>query len=358
MRLVLHLVRWDVRRFRILLALWLLLVGASAALDGAWPAIAVAMTARQTVGLAGNLLALAEVLFSVALITLVVQEHSLVGTTAFWMTRPIPPRTLLASKLVLLTAAIVLAPVLAEIVLMSVYRVPLTEIGAVAAESSVFWMLWLCAVAAFAAPTPNMAKFALAVGGVILGTIVSIVTIATILIDRANDRPRIPMAENTYDPTGGVVTTIFTIGAVVVFLAILYRARMRRPSAIAIGVAGVAIAVAAGSVWPWPLLAPIVEPPAWASDSSVLQLSASAGKVNIGSTIVDFGAPPPPWRVARAPMRLSGLAPGWSAVVGLRESSIRVEGRDALTSQVRPAPARVAIAMPRASRTTKSFDGC
>ena len=34
MTLVLHLVRWDIRRFRILLLLWLLLVAASAAARG------------------------------------------------------------------------------------------------------------------------------------------------------------------------------------------------------------------------------------------------------------------------------------------------------------------------------------
>ena len=101
MTLVLHLIRWDIRRFQILLPLWLLLVAASAALEGAWPAMAVAMAARQTVGITGNLLAVAEVLFSVVFIALVVQEHPLVGTTAFWMTRPMPPRALLASKAIL-----------------------------------------------------------------------------------------------------------------------------------------------------------------------------------------------------------------------------------------------------------------
>src|SRR5687767_9774164 len=88
---VLHLVRWDVRRFQFLLLVWVLLVAAGAVLEGAWPAIAVAMEARNTVGLAGNLLAVAEVLFSIALIAMVVQEHPLVGTTAFWMTSSIIP---------------------------------------------------------------------------------------------------------------------------------------------------------------------------------------------------------------------------------------------------------------------------
>jgi hypothetical protein len=154
---VLHLLRWDVRRFRLLLLLWLLLVAVNAVLEGTWPAIAVAMASRSTVGLTGNLLSLAEVLFSVVLITLVIQEHSLVGTTAFWMTRPIPSRALLASKLVLLGAAMVLAPVLAVIALMGAYNVPAGEIAAVAAQSAFFWTLWLAIVMAFAALTPNLA---------------------------------------------------------------------------------------------------------------------------------------------------------------------------------------------------------
>ena len=342
MTLVLHLVRWDMRRFRLVLLLWLLLVSASALLEGAWPAIAIAMAARNTVGLTGNLLALAEILFGVALITLVVQEHPLVGTSAFWMTRPIPPRALLAAKLVLLSAAMVFAPVLAEVVLMIAYRVPAGAIAAVSAQSAMFWALWLGVVMVFAALTPNMAKFSLAVGGAIIVTVVSLVTIATILIDRAGEGPPIPTAEEMYDPTQGVVITMLIIGAVIAFLVAQYRTRAR-PRAIAIGLAGVAVAWAAASVWPWPLLAPTLETPAWAADPSVLQLSAHSGTVNVGSTVVDFGAPPPPWKVARAPMLLRGLAPGWSAGVGLRETSIRVDGREALTSHVRAASASVAI---------------
>jgi hypothetical protein len=342
MSLILHLVRWDVRRFRLLLLLWLLLVAATALLEGAWPSIAVGMAARNTVGLTGNLLALAELLFSVALITLVVQDHPLVGTSAFWMTRPIPPHALLEAKLVLLTGAIVLVPVLAETVLMIVYRVPAVGIAAVAAQSALFRAFWLGVVMVFAALTPNMAKFALAVGGVILAGVVTAVTIATILIDGVHDRPPIPTADEMYDPTLGVLSTMILIGAAVMTLAVLYRTRVR-PRAVAIGLVGISVAWAAASVWPWPLLAPTLETPAWAADPSTLKLSTSSQVVKVSDTIVDFGAPPPSWRVAYAPMRLFGLAPGWSAGVGLRETSIRVEGREGLSSRVRAAPARVAI---------------
>ena len=64
----------------------------------------------------------------------------------------------------------VLAPVLAEIVLMIVYDVPAGEIAAVAAQSALFWAFWLGIVMVFAALTPNMARFALAVSGVILAS--------------------------------------------------------------------------------------------------------------------------------------------------------------------------------------------
>jgi hypothetical protein len=40
---------------------------------------------------------------------------------------------------------------------------------------------------------------------------------------------------------------------------------------------------------------------------------------------------------------LTGLGAGWSGRAGVRETSIRVDGHDALTSRVRAAPASVAI---------------
>ena len=341
MSLVLHLVRWDVRRFRLLLLLWLLVVSLSAVLEGAWPAMAVARTAHNTVGIAGNLLALVEALFSIVLVALVVQEHPLGGTTAFWMTRPIPPPALLAAKVVVLIAAIVFAPVIAEIVLMSIYAVPIDEIAAVAAQSAVFWVLWLAIVMAFSALTRNIASFALAASGVIVTLVVSIVTITSILIDGGREGPPIPTAQPMYDPTADTVSTLVIVAGVMVSLMVLYRTRAR-PRAIAIGLAAFALSWVAGSVWPWPFLAPTTETPSWALDSSALQLTAGPVPPSAENSIA-FGVASPAWHVVRSPMRLSGLAPSWSAGVGVRETFIRVEGREPLRSSVRGAPASVAI---------------
>jgi hypothetical protein len=342
MKPMLHLIKWDVKRFRVLLAVWLLVVAASAALEGAWPGVAVAMAARQTVGITGNLLALAEVLFSIVFIALVVQEHPLVGTTAFWMTRPIPPRRLLAAKLIFLFAAVVLAPVIAEIILMILYTVPPREIAAVSLQTAMFWTLWLTIVMTFAALTANIAKFSLAVGGVIISMIVSIVILAAIAFDRAGEEPPIPTAQGPYDPTSGIILTVLLVSAALVLLVVLYRTRAR-PGAVAVGIAGVVLATAISDAWPWPWLAPQIETPAWASEPAVLQLSMSPGDIDVRDGGQHFGDTPTEWKIARARMRLIGLEPGWSAGVGLRESSIRVSGREALTSRVRARGASVAI---------------
>ena len=335
MTLVLHLIRWDIRRFQILLPLWLLLVAASAALEGAWPAMAVAMAARQTVGITGNLLALAEVLFSVVFIALVVQEHPLVGTTAFWMTRPIPPRALLAiqgdsSRL----RPIVVAPVIAEVVLMIVYGVPAAQIATVATQSALFWALWLCVIMSLAALTPNLAKLALLIGGGIVAILVLIVTTVAILLDRMSDEPPLSGGGDAYDPTSDVARTVMFTAAAIVLLAVQYRTRARA-RAVAIGMAGVVVAWIAGSAWPWPLLEPRVAPPTWAADPAMLHLSALADTVQIDKDVPTFNDMPTLWKVTRARVTVSDIAPGWSADISVREASIRADGGRTLTSGVR-----------------------
>jgi hypothetical protein len=333
MSMVPHLVKWDVKRFQILLALWLLLVAASAALEGAWPAMAVAMAARQTVGITGNLLAIAEVLFSVVFIALVVQEHPLVGTTAFWMTRPIPPRALLASKAIFLGAAVVVSPVIAEVVLMIVYGVPAAQIATVAAQSALFWTSWLGIIMTLAALTPNLAKLALVIGGSIMAIVVFIVITIAILFDRMNDEPPLSGGGDTYDPTSDFARTVIVITAAIVLLMVQYRTRARA-RAIALGVAGIVIASIAGRAWPWPLLKPRAVTPTWAADPAMLHLSALADTVHVEKDVPTFNDRPNFWKVTRARVTLSDIAPGWSADISVREASIRADGGGTLTSRI------------------------
>ena len=330
---VLHLVRWDARRFQILLPLWLLLVVATAVLEGIWPGIAVAMEARQTMGVTGNLLAFAEVLVSIVFIVLVVQEHPVIGTTAFWMTRPIPAHTLLAAKVILLCATVVIAPAITEVVLMTAYDVPARQNALVAVQTAMYWTFWLSVVMVFAALTRNMAKFALAIGAVIASTIVAAIAIGAIMFDRMGDIPPIPMARAPYNPTSGVMDTLLFIAVLTIVLTTFYRTRARG-RAILLGAAGFALAVYVSNALPWSWLAPKIETPAWAMESSALQLSISQDDVQLREASQHFGNAPSQWTIGRAPTRLSGLAPGWSAGAGLRQASLRVLGRELLITDV------------------------
>ncbi len=76
------------------------------------------------------------------LIVRIVQEHPTVGSTAFWMTRPIPPRLLAASKIVLIGAVFVGAPVAGDVVLAIAYSVPPGDLLASAANTALVNGLW------------------------------------------------------------------------------------------------------------------------------------------------------------------------------------------------------------------------
>ena len=130
-----------------------------------------------------------------------------------------------------------MAPVIAEVVLMIVYGVPAAQIATVATQSALFWALWLCVIMSLAALTPNLAKFALVIGGGIMAIVVFIFTTFAILVDRMNDEPPLSGGGDGYDPTSDIARTVMVIAAAIVLLAVQYRTRAR-VRAVAIGAAG------------------------------------------------------------------------------------------------------------------------
>ena len=187
MKLLLHLLAADIRRFRLMIGLWLVISAASTALDGLRPMFASEAFGMNGIDVAGDLVGLAKVLFGFVLIPLVVQTHPLVGSDAFWMTRPIPPRTLLASKLILLVAAIVVVPVACEVALMIAYKVPPQRMAAVAVQTTLWQTMYLTVVMVLAALTRNLARFALLFGGLLLALALTTVIMVTIAMARMDD---------------------------------------------------------------------------------------------------------------------------------------------------------------------------
>ena len=113
MSVISHLVWHDIRALRLPLAAWFLVLLAQAAVMAFGPGL-IDPDARQRVILTfAGLLAGARLAFTILLTVLLVQRDSPVGTTAFWLTRPIRPAVMAASKL---SAAALLLVVLPAIV--------------------------------------------------------------------------------------------------------------------------------------------------------------------------------------------------------------------------------------------------
>ena len=121
MRLILHLIRKDFRHLRFILGTWcslVILIGASNALRNAlWPSLDSwdsDFEAFQRFVYASMLLGMAEFLVRVAVISKLIHSDSVVGSTAFWLSRPIPKANLLASKAIFLALLVVLPKAVVE----------------------------------------------------------------------------------------------------------------------------------------------------------------------------------------------------------------------------------------------------
>ena len=317
MKLFLHLLAADIRRFRLMIGLWLAVSAASTALDGVRPMFASEAFGMNGIDVAGDLVGLAKLLFGFVLIPLVVQTHPLVGSDAFWMTRPIPPRTLLASKLILLAAAIVVVPAACEVALMIAYQVPPQKMATVVLQTTLWQAMYLTVVMVLAALTRNLARFALLFGGLLLALALTAVIMVTIAMARMDDAAAVgvltvsggPPPPSVGDPTPEIVFLLVVIAAGLALLVVQYATRSSRRSAL-VGMAGLVAAWVLPSVWPWPLLQPRLYVPDWAAAGSALQLSADPQSVAF-----DTGDPlsmrKRTWRVGRAQVRLEGIQPGW-----------------------------------------------
>lgn len=323
--LVFHLVRADVRRFRLLLAVWVLIQIMDTVFRGVRPALASDPRLVTVVGLLGTVLFLTRWLAVIVIVPLVVQTHPLVGSEAFWMTRPIPWRALFASKILLLGTTFVAVPALCELVLMLACRVPIAEMFLVALQSVLFQALWLLIVMALSATTRNLARFALVAGGVLMALALLINIVIAVMIRNMSDGPQLTVVtgRSVPSPTAGVVMLLLLIIAPAAQLVVQYRTRSAKAS-VGVGVTGVAVAVLV--VLLWPSQAQPLPVPAWASRESALRLVAESQKGEFSP--LESGAPwnrADGWQMGSARLRLSGIEAGWLATVELAGGSVQFD---------------------------------
>jgi hypothetical protein len=339
MKLLAHLVRADVRQFRWAILLWLVLVAAESVLTAMRPAflddLRVYAYIRMILGLLWYALQLAKLL----LVPLVVQAHPAVGTDAFWMTRPIPPQTLFASKVALLATLTVLVPCATRLALMFWIQVPGREALLVALDGVIVDAAWLALLVAGAVVTLNLSRFALLCGAVF----VSLMLFITVLVMRASAElddaalivaagpPALPPAD---DPTGGIVFLLGVIAAGLGLAAIQYRTRLRSVS-VPVGAGGLVLLALAIPYWPFPLLAVRSALPAWGGDPNAVQVQAPSPIIEI--------APATGWNVEGVPTSRIGatrvtvgrLASGWLPRLHLLGASLTLDNGVSLAGRGR-----------------------
>jgi hypothetical protein len=340
MKLMAHVMRADLRQFRLAILVWVLLVTAEAVLTGVRPTMG-DVRAYGNVGMILNLLWFARQVAMLLLVPLVVQAHPAVGTDAFWMTRPIPPQILFASKAVLLAALTVVIPCAATFVLMRWSHVPVREALLVVLDNAIWQAAWLAVLVAGAAVTLNLARFALLCGAVFL----SFVLFVAMLFMRARTddaygvatlslgagQPVLPPAE---DPTAGILFLLCVSGAGLGLAALQYRTRLRRVSVPA-GVGGMVLLAVAIPYWPFHWLEVPSALPPWARGPAAAQVHAASPVIELTAARGGMIEGAPAVRSGGTRVIVSGLEPGWMPRLQLRGAAFTLDTGATLVSRGR-----------------------
>lgn len=336
MTLLAHLLRTDVRHFRWAILLWIALVTGETAVIAVRPGLMADMRTYGNAGMIVGLLWAALQIGMLLIVPLIVQAHPAVGTDGFWMTRPVPPRALFASKLILLTALTVVLPCAARLALMLCIHVPVREALLVALDMAIASGAWVAVLMAGAVLTLNLPRFALLCGA----AIVSLVLLMTILVMQARESATAsatlvtlsaqPVVPPDDDPTQGVLFLLCLTAAALGLTALQYRTRLRRV-AVPAGVGAIALAVLAIPHWPVPLLKVQSELPAW---TSAVQLRAAQTVIELTPQMAWFDGGDTV-RTGGTRVTVGGLAPGWAPRLELLGASLTLDNGVTLRSRGR-----------------------
>jgi hypothetical protein len=330
MKLLVHLVSADIRRFRLMIAVWIATVVADTLTTAVGPVVA--GQPGPALAVAAALIWLARMLLFVALVATVVQSHPLVGSDAFWMTRPIPARTLLLSKLVLLTGLLVLVPLVCDAVLMAIYRVPRGEVALVLLQSSLLRILMLVMLMVVASFTPNLARFAVLCGSVLLALAVLSAVAVAIAISEVRDESFVAVefmatgssalpVPGVADPTPALVAILAFIAAGLLVLIVQYRGRSLRRS-VPLGVAALFVAWLVPSAWErWLSQEPPMRAPGWADSASTIRLGADTETISVEADAAWSGRPRI-WRIVRAAVWFTEVPGDWHATARLAGATL------------------------------------
>jgi hypothetical protein len=310
MTLLQHMLAKDVRRLRRPLLAWLLIVAGRVVITAARPELAFEGLDRQfALDSVSDLLTLVDLLMLALLVSWLVHDEPLVGADAFWLTRPIRPMILMATKLVFAALLLTGAPVLAQSIVVAVaVRSPDHAIrvipGLLFAQS-----LWVAALLAIAALTASLTRFLLALVAATAAAAIAISALVAFLMMTTEETsyPNPGLA----DQTAANVGSWLLLAVALIVIGLQYRTRQPRLACSA-GVVGVVLSVFIADAWPWRSAGPLEpDPGVWARDRVAVAAVLDSGGPYVTDDV---------WLRRRrfrkkqiaAPIRLAGVPPQYA----------------------------------------------
>jgi hypothetical protein len=289
MRLITHLVKTDIRRLWALLVVWLALLALRGALLGANVSPADHAT-RELFGTLGNLVPKLEIMLLFVIVPLLVLADPLVGTTAFWLTRPISRQALFQSKTLFVAAVLILPAVLVNVIVFMANGLTLRDVALAVPETVMAQVSLVMVAAVLAAVTPGFGRYAI-VGvafAVALEGSEMVVQWARSYVDSASVMRRqldFSLARSSFVATS---LWIMVAGGIVVAHQYFTRKTARSIAAAALFAAA---ALAAQHLWAWDFLAPrLPESAAPPFDLSKVKVEMH-GSINTNEEMAARGVP-------------------------------------------------------------------
>jgi hypothetical protein len=363
MSLLVHILSFDLRRHRWLIAAWIATTALTIAMQIWAPFVLREPRDFEAIDMAITFGWVSQFLLASVLVPLIMHTHPAVGTTGFWMTRPFPPATLAGSKLLLLSVIFIGVPAVCDIVTMLVYRVPAPMLLLASLEAAILRTAVLFPVLVIAVLTRTLARFAAVIGGIVVTAAACVNAWLMWSMFRAQGTETFAVLElsegvnSWYTPNSAPnpATEIVSALATIVFAAWLivrqYKTRRTRAT-VMLTVTAVFAVAAIATLWPWPILQARPQRPAWADDPSAARLVITESVVQLEATPNVAG--PSSWRTAKVRGSLEELPDGWVASARVMSALITTSDGERVESGLRgydtslwisgaPAQGRVAL---------------
>jgi len=252
MNLITHLLRKDIRRSRGLLIAWLLLLILHGVLVSS--RVNPGDQLKQAVfAMISGAVPLFKALLLVVIVPFVVQDEPLVGTIAFWLTRPISRGTLLLAKTLYAMAVLVLPALLVEMIVLAANGFTPHDLALAAPEILLGQIKLIVIVAVIAALTPTFGKYAIVGASGLIAWWVAVLALQWARMYLHPDRIFEQAMNGSLEKSTSVAVGLMAILVCAAVVAHQYLSGRTFRSYIA-GSAGVVAILAVQSLWRWDFL--------------------------------------------------------------------------------------------------------